>query len=456
MFIRGTDARHTILLIDGVRYGSATAGTPIWDNIPVDMIERIEVVKGPASALYGSDGVGGVVQIFMRKGQGGRARVQPARLGHRRQRQLQPRARPASAAPTAAFTYSLDLQKHARQGLLVDQRKGAFRQLQSRPRPLLQDAANLSLGFQLNPDWKVDAGLLYSDGENHFDDGPGRDTWSKQRTETGHIGVRGEILSNWTTRLIAARSTDKSNAVVATPFNLPGLFETIQDQYTWQNDIATPIGTVVAGLESLRQSVNSTTPTGSTAAPSTRRFVGLNGNAGAHSWQLNARRDDNSQFGGVDTWFAGYGYRITPNWRVNGSYGTSFVAPSFNQLYFPGFGNPALQPEEGKNTELGLTWTEGAPQREGGGLRQQDPRLHHQHHLAAEHSARAHQGRDLELRRQLRGARPACQLRLAGPAQRGHGQAAAAPRAEPGEPRHRLHDRRLEAGRDGPVRRQSL
>ena len=61
VFIRGAEARHTLLLIDGVRYGSATLGTPAWENIPVDMIDRIEVVKGPASALYGSDGVGGVV-----------------------------------------------------------------------------------------------------------------------------------------------------------------------------------------------------------------------------------------------------------------------------------------------------------------------------------------------------------------------------------------------------------
>ena len=68
VFIRGTESRHTILLIDGVRYGSATAGTPVWDNIPVDMIERIEVLKGPASALYGPDAAGGVVQIFTRRG----------------------------------------------------------------------------------------------------------------------------------------------------------------------------------------------------------------------------------------------------------------------------------------------------------------------------------------------------------------------------------------------------
>ena len=71
IFIRGAENRHTILLVDGVRLGSATSGTPSWDSIPVDMIERIEILKGPASALYGSEGVGGVVQIFLRKGRDG-------------------------------------------------------------------------------------------------------------------------------------------------------------------------------------------------------------------------------------------------------------------------------------------------------------------------------------------------------------------------------------------------
>ena len=64
VFIRGTESRHVLLLVDGVRYGSATLGTPNFDNIPLENIERIEVLKGPASALYGSDAVGGVVQIF--------------------------------------------------------------------------------------------------------------------------------------------------------------------------------------------------------------------------------------------------------------------------------------------------------------------------------------------------------------------------------------------------------
>ena len=110
------------------------------------------------------------------------------------------------------------------------------------------------------------------------------------------------------------------------------------------------------GLERREQKVSATTAYAVTQRTINAVFGGINGNYGAHSWQFNLRRDSNSQFGDSDTGFVGYGFRITPAWRVHASHGTSFVAPSFNQLYFPGFGNPALQPERGKNTDVGVTW----------------------------------------------------------------------------------------------------
>lgn len=357
VFIRGAEARHTILLIDGVRYGSATLGTPVWENIPVDMIERIEVVKGPASALYGSDGVGGVVQIFTRKGRPGEDSFNPrasTTLGSEGYKQITG----GFSGASGPFTYSLDAQRTIDKGFSSTNPKVPFGNFNPDRDPFSQSALNASLGFQINPDWKIDGGLLYSEGINHYDDGPNRDTRATVRTETAYIGVSGAVTSGWKTQLRYAQSRDYSRNIVASSFNLPGLFETTQDQYLWQNDIATPIGTVVAGLERNVQKVNSNTAYTVTQRDIDAAFVGLNGNAGDHSWQLNTRHDRNSQFGDHDTWFAGYGYRITPNWRINASHGTSFVAPSFNQLYFPGFGNTALQPEEGKNTDVGITWSQ--------------------------------------------------------------------------------------------------
>lgn len=356
VFIRGAESRHTLLLIDGVRYGSATLGTPAWENIPVDMIDRIEVVKGPASALYGSDGVGGVVQIFTRKGKAGDPLFSPrasTTLGSEGYKQITG----GFSGASGPFTYSLDAQRTLDKGFSSTNRRVPFGNFNPDRDPFSQSALNASLGFRINPDWKIDSGLLYSEGTNHYDDGPERDTRSRVRTQTAYVGASGAVTSAWRTQLRYAQSRDYTRNIVADPFNMPGLFETTQKEYLWQNDIATPIGTVLAGLERRTQEVNSDTRYTVTDRDIDSAFVGLNGNAGNHSWQLNARHDRNSQFGDSDTWFAGYGFRISPNWRIHASHGTSFVAPSFNQLYYPDFGNPALQPEEGKNTDVGITWS---------------------------------------------------------------------------------------------------
>lgn len=352
--IRGTETRHTILLIDGVRYGSATTGTPAWDNIPVDMIERIEVLKGPASALYGSQAVGGVVQIFLRKGVKGFSPYASVTLGSEKYRQLAT----GFTGGTAEVSYVLGLQKTREAGFSATNSKAQFGNFNPDRDGFDQDALNASVAYQINPAWMLDAGLLYADNLSQTDDGPDRDTRYAGRTSVVRAGVEGRLLPGWKTQLRYSQSADSSKAVVAAPWFFPGLFKTTQNQWTWQNDINTPIGMALVGVEHLAQQVDSTTKYTITERDVASYFVGLNGNAGRHSWQVNWRHDDNSQFGGSNTGFAGYGFGITPAWRVNVSQGNSFVAPSFNQLYFPGFGNAALQPERGRNTDIGMTWSD--------------------------------------------------------------------------------------------------
>ncbi len=356
VFIRGTEARHTLLLIDGVRYGSATAGTPVWDNIPVDMIERIEVLKGPASALYGPDAAGGVVQIFTRRGTQGFAPFAAVTLGSNSFQELSAGLRGGQGN----VRYALGVSHTDDKGFSATNSTVPYGNHNPDRDGFKQKAFNASVDWQLTSDWKLSAGAVYADGTNHFDDGLGADTKSDARTTVLRAGVEGRITPEWTTRLNYNQGTDHSNALVsANPWNLPGLFETQQDQWTWQNDVKTPIGTVVAGAETLLQKVNSSTAYTVTERRINAVFAGLSGTASGHSWQLNARRDDNSQFGGSSTGYAGYGYQFNPNWRAHAGYGTSFVAPSFNQLYWPGFGNALLEPEEGKNLEFGVDWTQG-------------------------------------------------------------------------------------------------
>ena len=352
--IRGAEARHTILLVDGVRVGSATTGTPNWDTIPVDMIERIEILKGPASALYGSDAVGGVVQVFLRKGVQGLNAYSSVTAGSRGYGQITAGVNGGSGP----LTYSLGVQRTREAGFSATNSRAQFGNFNPDDDGFEQNSINTSASYQLSRNWKVDAGLLTADSTNHTDDGPGRDTYYKGKSRVARAGVEGSLLPGWKTQLRASQGSDGSRAIVAAPSVFPSLFKTNQNQLTWQNDIDTRFGVLLAGVERLTQKVESTTRYAVNERDINSYFAGLNGSAGAHSWQANLRRDDNSQFGGSSTGFAGYGLSITPQWRVNASYGTSFVAPSFNQLYFPGFGNPSLQPERGRNTDLGVTWSD--------------------------------------------------------------------------------------------------
>ncbi|GAB3766873.1 TonB-dependent vitamin B12 receptor [Ramlibacter monticola] len=351
VFIRGTEDRHTILLVDGVRVGSATAGIPSWDGIPVEMIERIEILKGPASALYGSDGVGGVVQIFTRKGREGFhpfASLTAGTYGH--------------ATGAAGLTggqgglgYTLSVQRTREHGFSATNPREPFGNFNPDDDPFEQNAVNGSLQYDLGRGWTVDAGALYSDGITWIDDGPGFDSRSAIRALAAHAGVKGRPTANWQTSLRVNQGEDTSNSIVA---SFPGAFKTAQTEWVWQNDIGTPLGVVLAGLEHRVQRVSGSVDYTVKQRTINAVFAGISGDSGPHSWQVNLRRDDNSQFGGATTGFAGYGYRITPAWRASASYGTSFVAPSFNQLYFPDFGNPDLQPEKGRNYDLALTWAQ--------------------------------------------------------------------------------------------------
>ena len=352
VFIRGTEARHTILLIDGVRYSSATTGAPSWDNIPLDMIERIEVLKGPASALYGSEAVGGVVQVFMRQGVKGFSPNAAVTVGSLGYAQLSA----GLAGGEGGLSYAIGVQKMQDKSFSATNEKVAFGSFNADRDGFKQDALNVSLGYQINPNWKIDAGALYADGVSHYDDGPDTNAKTAVRSQTLRAGVVGKILPSWKTQLRVSQSVDKANALEGA--YLPSKFNTTQNQLTWQNDIETPAGIALVGAEQLTQKVDSSTVYDVSQRTVNSVFAGLNGNSGSHSWQANVRRDSNSQFGDSNTWFAGYGYKINSAWRVNASYGTSFVAPSFNQLYYPGYSNPDLQPEQGKNLDIGITYSE--------------------------------------------------------------------------------------------------
>lgn len=357
--IRGTESRHAVLLVDGMRYGSATTGGPNWDNIPIEMIERIEVLKGPASALYGSEAVGGVVQIFTRKSEAGFMPNASATVGANAYAQL-------TAGLTGGennVSYALGWQRTHDKGFSATNFNEPFGSFNPDRDGFNQTALHASVGWQLAPNWRIDAKTLYSRSVNRFDDGAdigaNADTRAHSKSAVMNLALEGRLFQPWETRLNISSSKDHYLQLASSsPYtDIPSRFDTKQDQITWQNNFVTSYGKVIAGLENLKQAVDSTTNFDVTQRTIRSVFVGLHGAFGNHYWQANLRRDDNSQFGGSTTGFAGYGYQLTPKWRANISYGTSFVAPSFNQLYYPYYGNPNLQPERGRNTDVSLAYS---------------------------------------------------------------------------------------------------
>lgn len=354
VFIRGLEARHTLLLIDGVRYGSATVGAPTWENIALHDIERIEIVRGPLSALYGSEAMGGVIQVFTRRGgEGVRADAQLL-AGSNRTGQIAGGVSYGSGALSAAAR----LQHLDTRGFSATNANVPFGSFNDDRDGFRQTSGSVQFGMQLPADWRADARLLRSDGVVQFDDGPDADSRAALRSQVASLTFGGTVTALWTSQVRLARSTDAYETLAtASPFADLGTISTVQQQLTWENTLSTSIGTVLLLAEHLGQTV---ARPGEPFVLSSRDIdaaaAGLNHRVGPHAWQASLRHDRNSQFGSQTNGSAGYAYDVSQAWRVGVSAGTAFVAPSFNQLYYPGFGNPQLLPEEGEQAELSLRW----------------------------------------------------------------------------------------------------
>lgn len=356
LFIRGLEPRHTLLLVDGVRLGSVTVGTPSLDNLPLAAIERIEIVRGPLSSVYGSDAVGGVVQVFTRRGRDGLHGDLQAAAGSNRYGQLAG----GLAFGTGSFDGAVGLAHTRNRGFSATNPRARFGVYNPDDDGFRQDAGSLRLGWQASRDWRIDALALESDGETQYDDGPGVDSRARLRNGVQSIAASGRLADGWRTKLSYGRSTDVYDTLAtASPFTPLGATRSEQRQLAWEHAIATPLGVAIALVERLDQQVSRP---GAPYAVGSRTIdaaaLGLVGDAGAHTWQAALRHDRNSQFGSNTTGSVGYGLQFAPAWRAGASFGTSFVAPSFNQLYFPGFGNPTLLPEEGRHGELSLRWAQ--------------------------------------------------------------------------------------------------
>ncbi len=355
VFMRGLEARHTLLLVDGVRVGSATVGSPSLDNLPLESIERIEIVRGPMSSLYGAGAMGGVIQVFTRRATTGSTVNAKAGVGSHGWGQL-------SAGGTwgdGRFDAAAQLQRTSTRGRSASNPNVPFGSYNADDDGFRQTGGSLRLGWNLRPDWRLEALVLDARGTTQLDDGPGADARARLTNRVASLSASGRVTGSWRTRVSVGESADGYDTLTsASAFASLGRIESKIRQIGWENTVLTPLGTALALVE--RQTEKVSRP-GAPFTVSERDIdglaLGLNGRADAHSWQASLRHDRNSQFGTKNTGAFGYAYVIAPAWRAAASVGSSFVAPSFNQLYFPNFGNDQLEAEIGRHAELSLRWS---------------------------------------------------------------------------------------------------
>lgn len=358
LFMRGLESRHTLLLVEGVPMGSATVGSPSLDNLPLAAIERIEIVRGPLSSLYGTGAMGGVIQVFLKRGAAGLHGDAKVVAGSDRYGQFAA----GLAWGQGAFDAAAQVVHTQTRGFSATNAAVPFGSFNPDRDGFRQNTGSLRLGWQAAADWRVEALVLRSRASSDFDDGPGAASQSGLSNQVWSWSMKGQLAPAWSTRLSVSDSLDEVNTEVsASAFAALGAIVSRQGLLAWENRVDTPLGTLLLLAERLEQRV---ARPGAAFATSRRSIdawaLGLSGSAGAHSWQASARHDRNSQFDGTDNAALGYAFRLAPAWRIGGSLGTSFVAPSFNQLYFPNFGNPLLQPEEGRHGEAFVRWDDAA------------------------------------------------------------------------------------------------
>ncbi len=363
LFLRGNQSDHILVLVDGVRIGSATLGSPSLTNLPPDLIERVEIVRGPRSSLYGSDAIGGVINIITRKyhDTDGIKPMLQLTAGTQNSREVV-----ASLSGGTEFTQgSLTLIHEETNGVDNTESKAGYHGDKD---GFEQDAMNLSLSHKFNEDNGIFALYQNSQSESDYDTAcydasfTAWDCAPYTKSEVSVANLRGEFqpLPNWKLQLSTGQSVDDSEIdhrhIDPAATGISGdTFKTTRKIHSLQNDISLAKGHVLTlGGEKLEDEVESNLAYGEKERDNDAYFTQWQGEFAALSWVLGYRKDDNSQFGDYETGNASLGVDITPEYKIIASYGEGFKAPTFNDLYYPFYGVPTLKPETSENIELEL------------------------------------------------------------------------------------------------------
>lgn len=350
VFLRGGNSGHTLWLVDGVRVGSVTAGIPALQDLPLDTIERIEIVRGPRSSLYGPDAMSGIVQIFTRRGaaEGASLRLTTGSHGLRQ----------ASGAIGFGDAQAwVDLQAthlatdgtNACLGAPFPPGGGCFTYEPDRD-PYRNTSVNLRAGGQVGEGTRVEGFVQRAAAHVAFDSSFLNE--SELRNEVVGLRASGTWLDGIASTVHAGRAIDRSTSL-RVGSKTTSRFDSARDSATWQNEFTGAGGRWVAGVDWLRDHVVSSTAYVVDARSNHAGFLQYASASGAATFNVAARYDDNDQFGGHSTGSAAIGWRQNSGTHWYASFANAFRAPTFNDLYYPLYGNPKLSPERARTAEVG-------------------------------------------------------------------------------------------------------
>lgn len=346
LFVRGGNSNHALILIDGIRVNSTGQGVFDFAHLPLEQIERIEIVRGPRAALWGSDAIGGVVQVFTRDPDGASARVSGGSYG---------RAGAGVAAGFGddaqgfGFTAGID-RLH---GFSATNEDAIF---SFDPDDDGYRNRNLSVrGHTAVGTQRLGFSAIGTRGETEFDQGE-----TTARNASGGVTLAGPLTSRWNHVLTVGHAREDLD----TDSFYSNAFRSRRTSVDWVHDIAVGAGSrVLAGINWQQEHGESSDVFSGRLfdedRDSTAVFAGWGGRFGAHALDLSVRHDDSSQYGGETTGNAAWGWDVTDTVQMRLSWGEGFRAPNFNELYYPdqGFGfagTPDLRPEESETWEFGI------------------------------------------------------------------------------------------------------
>ncbi len=358
VLLRGNGANNTLVLIDGVRVGSATLGQTALEGISLAQVERIEVLRGPGSSLFGADAVGGVIQIITRRGEG------PPRLsGHAAVGELKSREGSVVASGgLQGVDYAASLSRESSDGVSAVAPGDRFGLHNPDRDGFERTTGSLRLGLTPLQGHRVGLNVLRARLRSQFDSAefnpptfapdPSPDFRNKLDTRLTALDYRGTMTKQWTTSVQLAQNDDELTSGATSPDR----FDTRRRQLTWQNALRSGDDhESVIAIERLTEDASSTSFTADRERRNTAVVLGHAARFGRQLLQADVRHDRSSVWGGVTTGKAAWGWEMQPGLQLRAAAGTAFRAPSFNELYFPGFGVETLQPERSRSVKSAST-----------------------------------------------------------------------------------------------------